>query len=104
MLPANQFSYFLFFRAWRAACSLVQITKLCPHLIALVGYVGTEVEQQKRIEAREEIEGSGSERLIGGVVAGGSCRVACSLLVQGMKWELWEQQGWQRPWSARGRE
>jgi len=38
-----------------------------------VGYVGTEVEQEKRIEAREEIEGEGqgargSERLIDGLM------------------------------------
>jgi len=41
-------------------------TKLHPHLIVLGWYVGTEVEQEKRIEAREEIErGRGrSERLI----------------------------------------
>jgi len=35
-------------------------TKLHPHLIVLEGYVGTDVvEQQKRIDAREEIEGEG---------------------------------------------
>jgi len=44
-------------------------TKLHPHLIGVGLYVGTEVEQEKRIEAREEIEGEGqgaigSERLI----------------------------------------
>jgi len=48
-------------------------TKLHPHLIALAWYVGTEVEQEKRIEAREEIEGEGqgvrgSERLIDGLM------------------------------------
>jgi len=48
-------------------------TKLHPHLIALGWYVGTEVEQEKRIEAREEIEGEGqgargSERLIDGLI------------------------------------
>jgi len=48
-------------------------TKLHPHFIGLGLYVGTEVEQEKRIEAREEIEGEGqgargSERLIDGLI------------------------------------
>jgi len=56
-------------------------TKLHPHLIELGKYVGTEVEQQKRIEAREQIEGEaqgaiGSERLIDGVAVGGGRRAA----------------------------
>jgi len=35
--------------------------------------------------------------LIDGVAAGGDGRAACSLLVQGMEWEIWEQKGWPRP-------
>jgi len=78
-------------------------TKLHPHLIGVEWYVGTEVvEQQKRIDAGERRSRGGqgaigSERLIDGVAAGGDGRVACSLLVQTISWELWDQQGWQRP-------
>jgi len=44
-------------------------TKLHPHLIGVGLYIGTEVEQEKRIDAREEIEvegqgAIGSESLI----------------------------------------
>jgi len=37
-------------------------TKLHPHLVVLGLYVATGVEKQKRIEAREQIEGSGKGR------------------------------------------
>jgi len=48
----------------RKACGGLA-TKLHPHLIALGWYVGTEIEQQKRIEARERRQrerGRGRER------------------------------------------
>jgi len=35
--------------------------------------------------------------LIDGVAAGGAGRAACSLLAQGIEWEIQEQQGLQRP-------
>jgi hypothetical protein len=60
-----------------------------------------EVEQQKRKEAKEQIErewqgAMESKRLIVGGAAGHGGRTACSL-AQGMEWEIREQQGWQRP-------
>jgi len=53
---------FLLCREWSGSFGSSKVgkglaIKLHPHLIALGRYVGTEVEQQKRIEAREQMEG-----------------------------------------------